>query len=164
MKNKTLITLIIALAFFTQLDGQVRGVVEKPVPQYKHAIGMSAGFTIGYGLTYQYWIKNFGVQANFAPAVNDRDTRYTGGLSFFYKLITVEHLNLFLYQGNSYWYSKREYSSGARTTKYLNNGLGIGIEFVAIDRVGLSIMGGYATRENFDNYNLTGEAILKFKF
>lgn len=131
---------------------------------HKHALGMSAGFSIGYGLTYQYWVKNFGVQVNFAPRITETQTNLTGGLSFFYKIVSAEHLSLFVYQGNSYWYEKRMHYSNPVISKNFNNGIGIGIEFLAIKRVSLSVMGGYAAMNNFEEFNLTGEVGLNFKF
>ncbi len=127
---------------------------------YKFSVGAGFGYTTGYGISFRYTPNKFGVQANFSPTYNEKSTRISTGVTFIYKLVEAEKTCFYLYQGNHFNYYKRY------TTKYkeFNNGVGVGIEFIILKRVGLDIMGGYAFYENFQRLGLTGEAGLYYKF
>ncbi len=137
---------------------------------FKHSLGVGAGFTTAYGLSYRFLPNNFGVQTTFAPFKDDDRTRYVVGLTFLLKIIETEKANLFLYQGNQYFYlNEKDYGwfvGGYRDiiTEYFNNSIGFGIEFIILKRVSFNLMGGYAGYENFDRIGFTGETGLYFKF
>lgn len=143
--------------------------------RFKHSLGAGAGFTTGYGLSYRYMPKRFGVQVNFAPYKNGDTERYSAGLTFLYNLIETRPANLFLYEGN-HFYSETSLNYlydpfGSQmpvpmksTDSYLNNGVGVGIEFKIAKRIGFNLMAGYAFYRNFQNINFTGETALYFKF
>lgn len=135
---------------------------------FKHSIGVAAGFTTGYGMSYRYWPKKIGVQTTFAVIKDSYNLQLNTGITFLYKLIEVENTNLFLYQGNQYFYEESNYSDGVNEYKssngHFNNGIGLGIEFIILKRVSFNIMGGYASYEDFDRIGLTGETALYFKF
>ena len=65
-----------------------------------------------------------------------------------------------------YYYNKRTnaHSGTITETNSFNNGIGVGIEFVALDRVGFSIMVGYGAYDSFTEIKLSGETGLIFKF
>lgn len=147
---------------------------------FKHGVGAGAGFTTGFGLSYRYMPLRYGVQLNFAPYHSIETDMYSLGLTFLYRLVETQTANLYLYQGNHYFYNSQtiyyvdqgkmnqtidqtNYSN--RTVEsYVNNGLGIGIEFIIVKRIGFNIMMGYATYNNFSEVNFTGETGLYFKF
>jgi hypothetical protein len=153
---------------------------EQTKEDHKHAIGIGAGFTTAYGLSYRYTPSRFGVQANFAPFKNDFNTTISTGLTFLYKIIPGNVASLFLYQGNHYYYNKetRYFEDAAKTMmtdkktgisetntqNYMNNGVGFGIELLFAKQVGFNLMAGYASYVNFSQINVTGEVGLYFKF
>ena len=164
MKSRIIVTTLFLFIIIVSGSGQVLDNTNTKT-SYKHALGASAGFTTGVGMAYQYWYNKLGAQITFYTNIRENNTQLIVGLTFFYTLVEVEHMNLFLYQGNSFYYNKRiNYSGSLTEDSYFNNGLGIGIEFVAFERVGLSIMVGYGAYDNFTELNLTGETGLNFKF
>ena len=137
--------------------------------KFKHALGFGAGFTTGYGLSYRFIPDKFGVQANFAPYLDKYRASVSFGITFLYKLIETKNVNLFLYQGNHFYYHKEKYldsypNDSYQVDKYFNDGLGIGIEFIILKRLSFNLMGGYAGLENFNRISFTGETGLYYKF
>ena len=137
----------------------------------KHGLGMGAGFTTGYGISYKYTPNKLGVQVNFAPYKSKTLQRYSLGVTFTYTLIEKRISKLYLYEANHFFYSKETYDylgnvGGPNITKesYLNNGLGFGFELTIAKSIGLNLMSGYAFYDNFNNINITGEMALHYKF
>jgi hypothetical protein len=178
-KSKSLALAVLFAGLSVFALGQEIKELENPA-RYKHAIGAGAGFTTGYGLSYRYLHGKFGGQINFAPYHNNETTRYSAGLTFLYKIIEGENTNLYLYQGNHFYYNSQmtyiypivkgpgmptpEPTYERVTESYMNNGVGIGIEFIIIKRIALNLMGGYASYRNFSQINFTGEAALYYRF
>jgi hypothetical protein len=176
MKRTSLIWIACMILFIhPRVSGQQADSVK-----HKHAIGIGAGFTTAYGLSYRYTPSRLGVQVNFAPFKNDYVTSVSSGVTFLYTLIPGNVASLFLYQGNHYYY-KREtiYFEDATknistpgksnfydtsTDSYINNGVGFGIELLFAKQVGFNLMAGYASYVNFTQINITGEVGLYFKF
>lgn len=158
-------------------DAPPAGVVQpldKPaVKHYKHSLGFAAGTSTGYGLSYRFTPNRFGVQATFMPLMNERETRLSIGLTFLYTLVEAEKCSLFLYQGNHLLHRQYEaYAYGwpwppeeltVRDTQ-MTHGLGVGMEFILAQRVGLNLMGGYALYDHLKTLDFTGEVGLYFKF
>jgi len=172
IKNKLIIGLGIALGIFfkpLQLSAQ-----DTASAKFDHGIGAGIGFTTGYGLSYRYMPAKFGGQINFAPYHDKQKDMYSIGLTFLYRLIENKASNLYLYQGNHYYYhSYTSYSydpnlpDGTKeqiTEKYMNNGVGFGMEFIVAKRIGFNLMAGFAAYDNFSQLNLTGETALYYKF
>lgn len=138
-----------------------------------HSLGVAAGFTTGYGLSYRFQPNKFGVQVVFGPSGSSNRQRFSSGLTFLYRLKEHKNLNLFVYQGNHYLYTHEEqyyyvdYDRGYtkyQTTHQFNNGAGFGFEFVFVDVVSLNFMVGYASYDLFNHINLTAETGLYYKF
>jgi len=175
MKTKTIILTLFAVLIIqnSEVTGQEEISKEENV-RFKNAIGLGAGFTTGYGLSYRYIPKQFGVQINFAPYKSESRNITSLGLTFICNLIEAEKTSLYLYQANHYYYEKYKYksysyyrnSSNDKTeiTKHFNTGLGIGIEFIMLKRISFNIMGGYGAYRDFETLSLTGETGLYFKF
>lgn len=140
----------------------------------KHGLGMGAGFTTGYGISYKYTPNKLGVQVNFAPYKSKTLQRYSLGVTFTYTLIEKRISKLYLYEANHFFYTKDIFNNydingnvtGTYSTKesYLNNGLGFGFELTIAKSIGLNLMSGYAFYDNFNNINITGEMALHYKF
>ena len=177
-KSTTIILLFLAFAGFLKVEGQTVNETEKDTI-FRHSIGAGIGFTTGYGLSYRYTPATFGVQLNFAPYHDKEIDRYSIGLTFLYSLVRHKTTNLFLYQGNHYYYNSqmlyvydpdpnKPYNPNPDkervTTSYMNNGIGFGFELIIAKRIGFNLMGGFASYSNFQELNLTGETALYYKF
>ena len=137
----------------------------------KHAVGAAAGPTIGCGLAYQYTYSKFSVQLTFLPYKKPQEELYCVGLSFYYTLNQGQKTSLFLYQGNHFYYHKKEgitvsWENHRMALRMIdafnNNSLGIGFGFKIFDNVSLKLMSGYAAYNNFTNLSLTGEIALLY--
>ncbi len=145
--------------------------------KFKFNLGFGAGFTTGYGLAFRYMPKKFGVQANVGPYFDEDTERYSLGLTFLYNIVESRRANLYLYQGNHYYYNtyldfiyapkqpnQQEPYEVKRQESYLNSGVGLGAEIILAERLSLNFMAGYAFYRNFRSLNLTGETAFFFKF
>lgn len=131
--------------------------------QSKHAIGAAAGFTTGYGLSYRYTPGIWAIQATFAPFADEYETQISSGITFIYYLRKLKYVNLYLYQGNHFFYEKVDYPEYFNENKQWNNGLGMGFEFIVFERVSVNLMTGFGAYDSFKKYNMTGEVGLFFK-
>lgn len=147
---------------------------------YRHSLGIGAGFTTGYGLSYRYFPTKLGLQLNFAPYKTKETAQYSAGLTFIYPIIPGQVASLYVYQGNHYFYNSHIIYYMNETMKeesfeptgfrkrieesYFNNGLGFGMELAFAKRMGFNLMAGYAFYDNFRQINVTGETALYFKF
>ncbi len=169
---KQILTILIVLTIVRNAFAQTTST---PTEEYKYGIGGGAGFTTGYGLSFRYLPKKFGAQLNFAPYKSEDTETYSVGLTFVYKIIESKITNLYLYQGNHYYYNSYmsyvynpefPFNEEFKQVKesYINNGVGFGIEIILAKRIGLNLMAGYAFYDNFRKINVTGEAALYYKF
>jgi hypothetical protein len=161
--------LLFSLLFIVSLTGTISAQSDSTHKKvFKHSLGAAAGITTGYGLSYRFWPHVVGVQLAFAPTSNYSQTKVSAGLTFLFKLVQTDKANLFLYQGNHFFYYKDKYYSywngNHPASHYLYNGIGMGIEFIIVKRVSFNLMGGYAAYDNFNRFSLTGETGLFFKF
>ncbi len=122
----------------------------------KYSIGLGAGLTTGIGVSFRYVPKRFGGQVNFISIYK----AISAGLTFLYTLTEEEVTSFYLYQGNHL----QTNDSFGNTGLYLFNGLGAGVEFTILKRIGLNIMAGYAFKDNFSDHGGTGEVGLYYKF
>lgn len=145
------------------------------VKKFKYGIGGGAGFATGYGLSFRYIPEKFGAQFNFAPYIDNTTSRFSVGATFLYKLNENNTTNVYLYQGNHFYYNSQIIEEhdpanpgipikNSITDSYINNGVGFGLEIVFVKCVGLNLMAGYAAYKNFQQLNVTGEMALYYKF
>jgi hypothetical protein len=166
-----MLSLIIILICSIQIQAQEVDTLESK-PEYKHGIGAAAGFTTGYGLSYMYSLNKFSIQAVFSPYVEDKDNmKFSSGLSFMYRLVEAKHVNLFLYEGNHWYYSKELYyyywgvnEGSLDVDNYFHCGVGFGFEFKLGERLSYNLMVGYAAAQNFTRLLPTGETGLFYRF
>lgn len=141
---------------------------------FKHHIGVTAGFTIGNGLSYRHSFNKFEIQGSFSPYKEAGRSRYSAGVTFIYKLVEAPKVKFFIYQGNQYIYRKdyeetwdhkaSRYLMDNIEESYVNNGIGIGVRIIILKRLGWDIMGGYASYNNYTSISFTGETGLFFMF
>ncbi|MEA1873793.1 MAG: hypothetical protein U9N51_05115 [Bacteroidota bacterium] len=122
----------------------------------KHGIGIAAGFTTGFGLSYRHYFDKFRVQLTFGPAITLDDFYASVGLGLMYELGNSEKTSFYLYQGSHLLYDSYE--------TYAFFGVGIGLEFVVFKQLSYNIMLGYAAWENFERFLPTGEMGFYYRF
>ena len=137
-------------------------------------IGMTGGFTMGYGMTYRYWEGNYGIQAVFAPYWYEEDININAGTAVFKSLYSKEHTRLFLYLAGSYYFSRfideaedqtdpSVIEERTGTSHDFALGFGPGWEIFLFENIALNFMFGYGYRTD-SGLNLTGEAGLYYRF
>ena len=158
--------------------------------RYTHGIGLAAGATSAYGLSYRFFIQRFGFQLTYAPITStstgsewvgnytnfeDKEITMHTGLTFLFYLVEGTRSNLFAFQSNYYYYHSKErtYSNTPansnsldfkETKTYFNHGLGVGVELIIAKKMSLNFMAGYGAFENFERINFTGETGLYYTF
>ncbi|HAN78159.1 MAG TPA: hypothetical protein DCQ31_10490 [Bacteroidales bacterium] len=163
MKQAALIFILIGmLNAFT-----AKAQVEETQVKSKHAVGIAAGTSTGYGLSYRYIPDRFGFQVAFAPMVSDDRTLTSFGFTFIHKIIEKPKSSLYLYQGNHWMYSNEKWARISKSYAYIN-GLGVGIEFIINKSISYNVMGGFASYRNSysdsKTLSLSGETGLFYKF
>ncbi len=157
------VLLIILFLFFGTIQAQYMPDSIPPKP-FKHALGAALGLTTGYGLSYRFMPKRFGVQIAFTPTGSRYQSRISAGLTFLYRMVETSHVNLFAYQGNHLLYNHGAGYFGDYFYSEMYNGLGFGFEFTFLKRMSFNLMAGYAGYDSFSAIGFTGETALFFKF
>lgn len=164
---------LISSSVFSQIE-----IEPKSQERFNHSLGFGAGVSTGIGLSYRYFGEKLGAQVNFMPYKDEGILIMSSGLTFLYRLVELEDLSFFVYQGNHFFFSEEtvtnksyDYPGAVETIttifeedKYFNNGAGIGIEWVRRSRLGLNAMAGFGGQEYFKKLNFTGEVAVYFKF
>ncbi|MEZ7931036.1 MAG: hypothetical protein QMC21_05860 [Flavobacteriales bacterium] len=177
MKTIKLTLLTFAILAFTTNSFSQYEENNKAKEEYKnkskHAVGLAAGFSTGYGLSYQYTPNKITFQLAFAPLKDDNMTLISTGLTFIYRIKEGDKLNFFVYQANHYIVDRETrtnypYPPGTPSTSTINNdrfnnGIGLGFEFFIGENVLFDLMTGYGARNNFKELGLTGEIGLFYK-
>lgn len=176
MKNIQLLLISSALITFSFTSFSQYEESKTPKNEYrvksKHAVGLAAGFSTGYGLSYQYTPNKLTFMLAFAPIKDDNMTLISTGLTFIYRIKEGEKLNFFVYQANHYivdrstrnqYISPGVYQSTTINNDRFNNGLGLGFEFFIGRNVVFDLMAGYGARDNFNKLGLTAEIGLFYK-
>lgn len=151
------------LALSCNVDGQVSDINKEKV-SLNHSIGIGAGLTTGNGLSYRYLPNKFGIQTTLMYHADDSYSNI--GFALLYKLIQRENSMLYLYQGNTYstYQTSQDYLCSFEPYYEWFHGFGFGVEIDLVKRIGLNLMGGFGTNEDFDELTLAVEAGLYFKF
>jgi hypothetical protein len=167
MKNQILIILFLltftSLATYGQDNPPIRN-------QFQHFIGVGAGFTTGFGVSYRYIPDNFGMQLNFAPYYDKNNNSFvSAGLTLLQKLKETPDRKLYLYFGNSLLYQKtyNEYynvnypnstKTVVTTSNIVNTGLGLDFQFYTPNSPFVfDVMGGLGAYDSFSRVTFTGE-------
>jgi hypothetical protein len=174
-KMKLLISAGILL-MSSSISAQGEVVVEEK-ERFNHSLGFGAGISTGYGLSYRCFGKKLGIQINFSPYKDEEKVIISSGLTFLYRIVELENISFFVYQANHFYFKEEtivrksydfDYVETVTTTfvkeSYLNNGVGIGLEWEPFERIGVNVMGGYGGQENFRKVSFTGEGAIYFRF
>ena len=175
MKNLSIYILLLLTFVLCQKANAQDYVTKKDTSvKFRYGLGFGGGSTTGYGLSFKYFPSSYtgklGAQVNFAPYQSVSSKQYSFGLTFLYKLVENQKSSLYLYQGNSLLYrydNYKYYYYGSNTTSEslkINNGIGIGIEIIILQRVGFNIMAGYGGYDSFKTITIAGEGGLYYKF
>lgn len=148
---------------------------------YKHSIGVTLTTTSGMGLSYRYQLKNgFGIQTSYLPIFETAtygEKLHVFGLCFLYNFHRSEKTNFYVYEGNSllvYRVNKRQdyfnnngfYQYSEQRTYYesfLNQSIGLGMEFLIQERGGFNIQLGIGGYNNFSSILPSGGFSLYYK-
>ncbi|MFO7791274.1 MAG: hypothetical protein ACQES1_06190 [Bacteroidota bacterium] len=168
MRYLMIITGLVAFLFFhpVSMDAQEN----QGKAYYKHGLGVAAGSTTAYGLSYRYYMKPVAFQFTAIPNYSrSAFARFHSGLTFMYHLVPDKKSSFFLYQ-STHWHMYRDlkehesiYDTDKSFDKF-NTGLGFGAEFNFHEQVVISVMAGYAAYRNFSELNVTGELGLHYLF
>jgi len=170
MKNKLLTVLLFLLISNVNLIAQDNNIAPEK-KSFKNSIGIGAGFTTGFGLSYRYVPKKIGFQLNFAPYFTDygKNSTVSVGVTILNKIVEGKSSNLYLYLANHYFMTRESVISHSGTEynsadDIWNTGFGLGFEFNTKKRVVLNIMGGYAQYNSFKSLFFTAETALYYRF
>jgi len=135
-----------------------------------HGVGLHYGKSTGKGLAYRYTHNRFAVQAAAWPRYNNADKfNFNQGIAFMYQLHSNKYMNLYLYQGHQFTYTK-----GQMYKYYVRNGyycrelvtyeypwyalsMGAGLEVEVFEAFSLNLMWGYGCYENFSMTSISWE-------
>jgi len=161
MKFPEFIMIMLLIFLSTSILGQENKNDEKS-EQQKHSVGLAAGFTTGLGLSYRYLPKKLGVQATFLILPNNYYSSF--GATVLFKVIQRQNSWFYLYQSNLYsTYRTSGFNCGCPYYEWFN-GIGFGTEIFLGRHFGLNFMGGAGFYENFDEFTVTGETGVYYKF
>ena len=169
---KTNLLIIIALIFISiGINAQSN---PESIKEFKHGIGLAAGATSGYGLSYQYFPNTFGVQLVLGGIKYQSDYTLSLGAIFKFELIENTRANLFLYQSNSILYDKYSYDGYdfdtgqelgmvVEQSTNINNGVGVGTDISIGNRLSLNVMGGVGSYNLLEVITVTGEVAFFYR-
>ncbi len=126
----------------------------------KHYLGVHAGSTTGFGVSYRYWPKKFGLQATIFPYLSSSNSFLSLGISGLMKVHEMEKLDVFLYLGNhfryyrdNYYYDYNQYETTTELNWSIGFGGGLNIRIARVLR--LNLMTGLGNYDITKNYQLT---------
>jgi hypothetical protein len=141
--------------FVALVCGSAMAQTEEPA-QLKHYLGFDAGFSNGYGLSYRYMPKKWGVQVNAFPYVSENEHDISVGATLIRTVYRNRHMQFFLYYGNhlrfekypnAYYYNNNGSYTPAndynKTTTWIT-GIGPGFEVYIAKRLALNARFGFA--------------------
>jgi len=138
--------------------------------QYKHGIGVAAGFVTGYGLSYRFLNNKTAYQITFAPYVSAQFSLISLGVARIHTIYeAADFADLLYYIGvQEHYDSSCHDETGRMVEKYrINLGAGPGIRFKISNHVRFDIMFGYAIYNTIgqpSSVNFTGETALFYYF
>ena len=170
MKISTILVLLIVSLTITMSQAQE----SESIKLKNHSVGLITGSTAGYGLSYRYRSDyNIGAQVSYGPYKDESQFTQFASFAFTYDLVKTERSNFYLYQSNGYWHTKHTYNEyyyypQPETIEYTeslwNHAIGVGMEFTIHDVVGINLMTGYGSYNNFDYITFSGEFGVYYKF
>ena len=161
MKYPQFILIMLLIFLSTRIFSQ-ENKIDENIQQQKHSVGLAAGFTTGFGLSYRYLPKKLGIQATVLILPDNYYSSF--GATILYKVIQHQYSWFYLYQSNLYsTYRNSGFGCGCPYYEWFN-GFGFGTEILLGNHFGLNFMGGAGFYENFDEFTVTAETGLYYKF
>ena len=178
--------ILVALSLFglpLQITGQEINTDAGNRHDNTHYIGMAAGFSTGYGISYRYFPDKIGVQLTTTPYIsNDGYSTASLGATMLIELQTINWFRFYLYIGNHYmlnrdyeyeevWneeYEYYEYIQGDLTNYHRwIAGIGPGFEFLLGEKFSFNLMFGFrsdwAIQEQY-YIKFSGETAFYYRF
>jgi len=161
------IILFIGITAFGQDTIKKKDIFKK---DFKWGIGLGAGFTTGFGISFKYHPRKNGIQLNILPYFDDygRKQFICAGLTLSHDIWSNLNSTLFLYLANSTFIQSYPtfYGSHKYETETIDNtGIGAGLEQTASNkRISIDLMLGYAQYSIFKQMFLTGEIAVHYRF
>jgi len=159
MKHLLLFIILLSLVFKLSAQDNSDSTNNNGIKKFRSEIGVAAGSTTGFGLSYRQFYKDFGVQLTFCPIeLNKEALIFSSGVAFIYHIQQSKKLNFFVYQGNMMNIVREYYSNGAYSVSDgFSNGIGLGLEIIKLEKVGINLMCGYAYYHLSEHFSMTGE-------
>jgi len=172
---KNYILLLMVFFAFNTIFGQ-----DRQSEIQKHEIGMAAGWSTGYGISYRYWPGKFGIQLTTTPYFEKEYSTASFGVTGLMSLSEIPWMRVYLYLGNHYMYYRQldyyiwDNNGNLIELQNPNNssygryivGIGPGFEFLLGKKFGLNLMFGF--RSDWSTYeykiSITGETGLYYRF
>lgn len=141
-------------------------------PFLKHYIGFDAGASSGYGMSYRYQPKEWGIQVNMFPAASADEYHISIGATVIRSLYRTHKMQFFLYYGNHLLFQKDEvdyyYGYDTTPTRQWVTGIGPGFEVYIAKRLAINARFGFAyysaTTDNDWMINADGGIGMHFMF
>lgn len=158
--KKIILSLIVLASAFNSVAQDEKETFISP----KHFIGLHAGPTRGYGISYRYWPTKFGGEITANPRFRKGgEYSISTGLSFLYKLKENERHTFYSYVGNSILATKRKENtfnpntqittSEIKETVEYNASLGLGYKINFWDNLDFNLQIGYGFYEITTDFN-----------
>lgn len=157
---RQLLVTVLILCFATAINAQTNSDavdVKTSDSKIHHALGIAAGTSTGYGISYRFFYDRFSVMAVAAPFYGNAYDLSSYGFSFIYQATNYPRTNLLVYQGNHFLIDDL-------VSENIINGAGIGLEYSGDDNIVLNFMFGFAGYDSFRFIYPSVEAGVFFKF
>ena len=173
MKNPILLTLFSLLFSILTVHAQDNS---NGFPISKHYIGLGAGFTTGFGISYRYVPQSFGIQINLAPYYDKNNNSFvSAGFTLLQSIKEAPDHRVFVYFANSLLYQKTistgynynyPYNSSSTTSvsSVYNTGVGLDFQFFNFNSPFVfDLMGGLGGYNSFERFTFTGEFAIYYR-
>ncbi|MBN1132597.1 MAG: hypothetical protein JXA39_05960 [Bacteroidales bacterium] len=175
--KKFILPLLLSGMLLIPVKGQKE---EMSSPLLKHEIGMAAGWSTGYGISYRYWPGRIGIQMTTTPYFEKNYSAASFGITGLMTLSEIQWMRVFLYLGNHYlyyrsmdYYGYDQFGNPVELSEPVNKssgryilGIGPGFELMLGKKFGFNIMFGFRSDWSPDDYRIsvTGETGIYYRF
>jgi len=142
-------TILISLLFISSLALNAQNNDSTKTSKFKHSIGLQAGYSSAYGLSYKMDYNNWGLMTVFSPRITNNSSLYSIGLTGLRTINKEDKASMFLYLGEHIFYNS--YSLDLDLNYISAFGYGMKINFSP--KVYLNLQFGLAV--NFYKYKYT---------
>ena len=129
-------------------------------PKAVHNIGVSAGLSTGYGISYRYWPTKFGIQITSTPSFfGPNFYSFNIGVTGLYTIRDKKHADLYLYLGNLF--------QNNNTNSSYSIGTGFGVKLDFLDNLNINFQFGYGglhLNAEYPSFSMIAETGLYYHF